>query len=125
MKHCGYGVPVVVTPLSIMKELPVTENEAIVLNYDCSNVDEVARQIFEKPVEPFEYTPPKDNWDKLLVRSKSTYQKEMKQKTKVKAKIPFTDVEENIKRRKDEIWTTNKARAQYLKEINFIEIINE
>ena len=124
MKHCGYGVPVVVTPLSIMKELPVNENEFIELKYDCSNVDEVAKQIFEKEVQPFTYTPPKDNWNQLLVKSKSTYQKEMKQKVKVRAKIPFTDLEENIKRKKDEEWTTNRARAEYLNEIKFADIIS-
>lgn len=125
MKHCGYGVPVVVTPLSIMKELPVTENEVIVLNYDCNNVDEVVKQIFEKEINPFTYTPPKDNWNDLLVKKKSSYLKELKEQVKVKAKIDFLDLEENCNRKKNDEWFTNKARAEYLKEIKYIEIINE
>ena len=42
----GYGVPIVTTPLSILKELPITDNEHIVLDWNCENVDEVARQIY-------------------------------------------------------------------------------
>ena len=69
----GYGKTIVTTPLSILKELPITDNEHIVLNWDCSNVDEVAKEIFEKKVKPFTYEPPEDTWDNLLVKSKSTY----------------------------------------------------
>lgn len=81
----GYGVPIITTPLSVYKELPVTDNERIVLDWDCSNVDEIARLIFEKKVKPFEYEPPKDDWDKLLVKNKSTYEEEKKMKVKVEA----------------------------------------
>lgn len=81
----GYGVPIVTTPLSIYKELPVTDNERIVLEWDCKNVDEIARLIFEKKVESFEYIPPEDEWDKLLVKNKSTYEEEKKMKIKVEA----------------------------------------
>lgn len=81
----GYGVPIITTPLSVYKELPVTDNERIVLDWDCSNVDEIARFIFEKKVKPFEYEPPKDEWDKLLVKNKSTYEEEKKMKVKVEA----------------------------------------
>ena len=50
----GYGVPIVTTPLTVLKELPITENEHIILNWDCNNVNEVAKKIFEKEVEPIE-----------------------------------------------------------------------
>ena len=69
----GYGVPIVTTPLSVVKELPIDQNMRIELDWDCENVDEVARQIFEKEVKPFEYTPPKDTWDKILEPGKTTY----------------------------------------------------
>ncbi len=69
----GYGVPIVTTPLSVVKELPIDQNMRIELDWDCKNVDEVARQIFEKEVKPFEYTPPKDIWDKILEPGKTTY----------------------------------------------------
>ena len=81
----GYGVPIITTPLSILKELPITDNEHLVLDWNCSNVDEIARQIFEKKVKPFEYIPPKDEWDKLLAEGNSTYKEEMKMKYLVEA----------------------------------------
>lgn len=81
----GYGVPIITTPLSVYKELPATDNERIVLDWDCKNVDEIARLIFEKKVKPFEYEPPKDEWDKILVKNKSTYEEEKKMKVKVEA----------------------------------------
>ena len=80
----GYGVPCVTTPLSILKELPFDENEHITLEYDCSNVDEVARLIFEKEVKPFKYTPPEPKWEKVLAKGKSTYKKGEEKKVKVR-----------------------------------------
>ena len=92
----GYGVPIVTTPLSILNELPITNNEHIVLNYDCSNADEVAKEIFEKEVKPFTYEPPKDNWSKLLAKGKPNYKYEPFKKIKAKVKNIYWD--ENIKR---------------------------
>lgn len=89
----GYGVPIITTPLSIIKELPITDNERIELNWDCSNADEVARQIFEKKVTKFEYTPPKDEWNKILVKDKSTYKEEQEKIVKVKVIKSYYDME--------------------------------
>lgn len=81
----GYGVPIVTTPLSILKELSITDNEHIVLDWDCNNVDDVARQIFEKRVNKFEYTPPADSWENILVKVRSNYEEEKKMKFLVEA----------------------------------------
>lgn len=81
----GYGVHTISTPLSVLEELPVPEGTNILLNYDCSNVDDVARQIFENELKPFEYNIPKDDWDKLLAKGESTYKEEKNMKYKVRA----------------------------------------
>lgn len=122
----GYGVPIVTTPLSIVKELPIDDNMIIKLEYDCSNVDEVARQIFEKKVKPFNYEIPKDDWDKLLEKGESTYKEEKKMKFKVKAIINFNDLEEGQHRiaGKSE-WECSKERADYLLEHKAVEIVKE
>ena len=78
-------MPIVTTPLSILKELPITDNEHLVLEYDCSNVDEIARQIFEKEVKPFNYNPPADSWEDFLVKEKSNYEEEKSMKYLVRA----------------------------------------
>lgn len=68
----SYGTRIVRTPLSVAKELNIPKSAEIVLDWDCSNVDEVAEQIFKKHA-PFKYTPPTDGWEKELVDEPSTY----------------------------------------------------
>ena len=106
----GYGVPIITTPLSIYKELPVTDNERIVLDWDCKNVDEIARLIFEKKVKPFKYEPPKDQWDKILVNNKSTYEEEKKMKVKVEA----LDTYEKFNVTDNELKRIPKAGEQFI-----------
>ena len=89
----GYGVPIITTPLSVYKELLVTDNERIVLNWDCSNVDEIARLVFEKEVKSFKYEPPKDEWDKILASGKNTYEEEKNMKVKVRCIRTYYDLE--------------------------------
>ena len=86
----GYGVPIITTPLSILKELPISDNEHIVLDWDCKNVDDVAKQVFEKKVKPFDYNILKDDWDKILDLTKSTYKEEENMK-RLKMLIPIRD----------------------------------
>ena len=118
----GYGVPVISTPLEILKELHIDDNMAIVLEYDCSNIDEVARQIFEKKVKPIKYEIPKDDWDKILVLNKSDYKEEIKMKVEVKCTSPFFDLEANQDRIREEAWTCSRERADHLKELGLVDI---
>lgn len=121
----GYGVPIVSTPLSIVKELPIDDNMRIELKYDCSNVDEVARQIFEKEVKTFNYEIPKDDWSKILEKGESTYKEEKKMKFKVRALISFNDMEENKKRKIGDEFECSKARCDFLLEHKAIEVIEK
>ena len=89
----GYGVPIVVTPLEVLKEFNITDNEYIKLEYNCSNIEQVVKDIFEKEVKPFTYNIPKDTWNKLLVKDKSTYQKELKELVEVTCIQPYTDTQ--------------------------------
>lgn len=118
----GYGVPVIATPLSICKELPVDDNMIITMDWDGANVDEVARQIFEKKVKPINYEPPEDDWDKLLVLYKSNYKEEIKMKVEVKCISPFFDLEKQVDRIREEAWTCSRERADHLKELGLVEI---
>ena len=121
----GYGVPVVTTPLSVVKELPIDDNMRIELNWDCSNADDVAKQIFEKKVKPFKYEIPKDNWVDILEKGESTYKEELKMKFKVKALINFNDLEENTHRNSGDVFECSKTRCDYLLEHKAIEIVEE
>ena len=133
----GYGVPIVTTPLSILKELPITDNEHIVLDWDCENVDEVARQIFEKEVKPFEYTPPKDEWDKLLAEGKSTYEEEKNMKYLVEATNKYKETntfDSELSARngvaeyfptEGEQWEVSLERKELLVEKGFVKVVKE
>lgn len=114
----GYGVPIITTPLSIVKELPIDDNMRIELDWNCNNVDEVAKQIFEKEVKPFEYKIPKDGWNNILDKTKSTY--DPNKKISVIAKKNFFDIIANKQRRRLEEFEVNMARAEYLKEIGLV-----
>lgn len=120
----GYGVPIVTTPLSVYNELPVTENERIVLDWDCKNVDEVARLIFEKKVKPFKYEIPSDDWDKLLVPGESTYQKDLKTMVEVKPQTKYYDKEkQEVFTKQSAAFKVNKARADYLASLGYVDIV--
>lgn len=113
----GYGVPIVATPLSVLKELPVTENEVIYLDFDCSNLKEVVKQIFEKKVEKFDYKIPKDNWSELLAKGKNTYNKEKRKKVFVRCIHNYYDLElAEHKTIKDEPYEVPYDRALYLQD---------
>ena len=133
----GYGVPIVTTPLSILKELPITDNEHIVLDWDCSNADEVARLIFEKKVKPFEYKILEDNWKYFLVLDKNKYDKEKKMKYLVEATDLYT--KKNIwdselseikgipeyKPKEGEQWEVDFDRKEKLVNLGYAKLIKE
>ena len=111
----GYGVPVVTTPLKVLEELPVTDNELIILNWDCSNLDEVAEQIFTKKIKPFKYTPPTDSWGDFLCKTKSNYKQYIKQKVKIQAVVDYYDYEfGRLITTQDKPYTVSRLRADYL-----------
>ncbi len=132
----GYGIPIVTTPLSILKELSITDNEHIVLDWNCENVDEVAKLIFEKKVNKFEYNPPKDNWEDLLIKEKSNYEEEKKMKFLVEAtdKYEKTNTSDNglssVKGtryvpKQGEQWEVDYERKEKLVELGFVTVVNE
>lgn len=132
----GYGVPIVTTPLSILKELPITDNEHLVLGWDCNNAEEIARKIFEKEVKPFEYIPPKDEWNKLLAKGESTYKEEKKMKYLVEAtnkyeKTKNHDLElseqkgERYIPKEGEQWKVSYERKEKLVELGFVKVVKE
>lgn len=87
----GYGVPIITTPLSVLKELPVTDEMKLVCEWDMSNVDEIVKEIFERKVKPFNYIPPEDGWKDLLKEGKSTYKEEIEKMKKVRFLVDVPD----------------------------------
>lgn len=138
----GYGVPIVTTPLSILKELPITDNEHIVLDWNCENVDDVARQIFEKEVKPFNYNPPKDSWEDFLIQEKSSYEEEKKMRFIVEATDKYIENNKwdgelsDIKSKEEgrevhyypkagERWEVSFERKEKLVDLGFVKVVEE
>ena len=114
----SYSVPIITTPLSVIKELPITSNEQIVLDWDCSNADEVAKQIFTKKVKPFKYAAPADSWNELLDHKKSDYKSYLKKPVKVQCVRNYYDLELNkLITIEDKPFIVTRERADYLIEI--------
>ena len=121
----GYGVPIITTPLSVYEELPKCER--LVLEWDCSNVDEIAREIFEKKVKPFTYTPPEDTWSKHLAPGKSTYKEERERKVTLKCTyiLGVDLVEEGYHIKYGETIETTRERAEDLLNTKCFEVDKE
>jgi len=69
----SYGVPVVTTPLTVIKELHLSSDMYIECAYDMRNVKDVVQQIFEKKHKKFSYSPPSDRWIEILSNVSSDY----------------------------------------------------
>ena len=73
----NYGVPMVLTPCNTYKECNITEDMAIFLDFDLSNISQVVEDMFTKSFK-FSYKSPKSDWDKLLaVPKKRKYLKKL------------------------------------------------
>ena len=74
----SYGVPMVLTPCNVYKECGITDEMAIFLNFDCSNIEEVVERMFTQRLR-FTYKTPHSDWDKILATpAKKTKPKKLK-----------------------------------------------
>lgn len=133
----GYGVPIVTTPLSVLKELPIDDNMKLVCNYDMSNVDEVVEEMFTREVKPFKYEIPEDGWGKFLKNIKSNYEEERDMKYLVEATDlyqknnkwdPELSIIRDIKEYKPkagEQWEVSEDRKDYLVELGYVKEVKK
>lgn len=126
------GIPVVVTPIPVFKEIGLNDTNSITLEFDCSNVRQVAETIAKKEFE-FKYKPLEDRWDALLVPGESKYQIALKSKYKVKATNAYADfrvkdAELGFRPEPGYVWSTSKTRYDYLnggneRKVKFVELV--
>ncbi len=117
------GIPVVVCELGYFKEIGIKDGEnALFLNEDCSNVKDVVSRM-KKPLK-FSFDPVKDDYDKIIAKGKSIYQKELKTMVKVRCISKYYDLELNeTKTPEDEPYKVNKIRAEELLAYGDIELV--
>ena len=109
----SYGVPVVTTPLSVLKEFNLTDEMRIECDWDMDNADEVAKQIFERKRRKFTYEAPKDDWESLLDHSPSAYDPNAEIKVKATGewlKRNIFDKERGNIPQENETWVIDGAR---------------
>lgn len=63
----NYGIPMVLTPCNTYKECGITDDMAIFLDFDLSNISQVVEDMFSRKFK-FTYRSPHSDWDKLLAK---------------------------------------------------------
>lgn len=109
------NIPIITTPLPYLDEIGVKDGEnAYIVNFNCSNVDEVAKKITKKPKFKFEHLP--DSYDDIFTDKKSHYAEDANTLVEVECTYPmgFRDMEYDVMRKNGERWLTNKIRAYEL-----------
>jgi len=104
------GLPCIVTPCPVFKEIGVNAKNSIRLEFDASNIDEVIDKALLKNLN-FSYTPKSDNWDKLLAPGKSDYELRL---TTVQAIQRYYDMIEKIDVYTGDVYDTTEERAKLL-----------
>lgn len=132
------GTPVIVLDIPVFNELNINETNSIKLKKDFDDID---RDLLLKEYK-FTYEAPKDIWDELLVKKKSTYKEELNMKVRVKCIRNYYDMETNERKvvsefeRYDEPekhpnrieWITTRERADHLVDkglVKIVEVIKE
>lgn len=120
----AFGVPLLVTPIPSFKEQGLVDGKnCYYIPFDMKNID--IDKIVNKMPEYDGYLK-EDKWDKEIVKSKSTYQKELKTMVKVKCIKNYFDIElKELKTINSKPYKVNKVRADELLSYGDIEIVKE
>lgn len=115
------GTPVIVTECPVFTELGVKNGaNGFILDFDLSNVpiDKIYKGLPE-----FEYKPKEDNWNKFLVKGKSTYKEDLKIIVKVECIKEYIDLDFQKRIKPGETFEVSKVRAEELLENKFVKLI--
>lgn len=120
------NIPVIVTPLPYLKEIGVENRKnAYILEFDCSNIEDVVKNI--KNIPKFEFKKLEDKYKYLLKESKSHYEEDKKMKVKVKCVLKggYDDIKLKKHIEENEEYIVDFERANYLKDNNAVAILEE
>lgn len=119
-------IPVICTPLPYLKEIGVEDGKnAYIMEFDCSNVEDIADKITNVP--KFKFKQLEDKYGELFKDVKSKYQEEKKKMVNVKCIMHegYDDVELGRHINYQEEYVVDKVRANYLEDNNAIIILEE
>ena len=120
--------PVIVTRLPYLDEIGFKDNKTgYIMEFDCSNVDDIVKKITKIP--KFKFEPLPDSYDDIFTDSKSHYAEDVRTMVEVECtyKMGFLDLEIGAWRKCGERWLTDKVRAYELAQNpkNIVKIIKE
>lgn len=85
------NIPMIVTPLPYLKEIGVQDNKnAYIVKFDGSNIKDVVQKLKNKP--EFEFKELKDDYKRILVKSKSKYKADKNKKVIVRCIQEYDDI---------------------------------
>ena len=120
----SYGTKVIVTPLPYLQEMQINDANALILNFDLSNLNEVVAQI-DKP-KRVNWQMPTDNYSKYLASGKSKYEEAKKKMLKIRVKNKFLDMKHNnVLRKVGEEFIEDNTRAMDLIQRGFCVLVED
>ena len=117
------GTPVIVTPWPCLKDLGVINGEnAFVLPFDMNDIPVDA---IYKGLKKFKYEIRQDRYNEYLSPGKGDYEKEMAQPTKVRCTRIYYDIQLKENQMPGNEQVVTRERAEMLREMGLVEIIEE
>lgn len=115
------NVPVIVTPLPYLEEIGYKDGKTgYTIKFDCSNVEEVARKLENKPA--FKFKQLEDIYNKLFTNSETRF-KEDNMKSKIICKEAYFDIQLNRLVEKGETIVVENDRAEHLMSLGLVELV--
>ena len=116
------GTPIICTDIEILEELGIQNGvHGYILDMDMKNIP--VDDIYNNIPKGFKYDSPKDTWNKLLDHTKSKYQKECKQKQKVRFIRSIYYVPHKIEYKRGKEYLLDNKAIDELLEYGDIEIV--
>lgn len=115
------GIPVIASDLPAYREIGINSKNGFLVDNDLSNLDieKIVKKLEKGMV--FTYEPPKDEWDKYLVPSKSTYTFDDSNYVLVKCISRYKDLEWNDFKVPGDIYYVSRDRLDRLTHIEVLE----
>ena len=117
------GTPVIATDFLVAREQGIEDGKTgWILPMDMSDIP--IKKIV-KGVPKFTWTPPESHYETVLVKGKSHYEEDLKKPVRLKSKMRFLDIKENVIRFEGEEWEATMARGIDLMNKGIAEILED
>lgn len=108
----SYGTQPVVTPLPFLNEIGITNENALILDFDLKNMKDIVERI--KTVKKVKWCIPDDDYIKYLSDKKSTYEEDRKKMKRIKVTTRFYDTKNGLHRAVGDEFEEVNDRADYI-----------